>query len=92
MDGGWIHGSEPATIFTVILEGSPNGMPSFRGKIPDDQIWQLVAYVRSLSGLVPPDAAPGRSDHMQVTTSTPPRKAARFQQLLEMRGAEDAVL
>ena len=31
-------------------------MPSFRGKIPDDQIWQLVAYVRSLSGHAPKDA------------------------------------
>ena len=92
MDGEWLHGSAPATIFTVILEGSPNGMPSFRGKIPDDQIWQLVAYVRSLSGLVRQDAAPGRSDHVQVTTPAPPRKAARFRQRLEMRAAEDAVL
>ena len=91
-DGEWIHGRAPATIFTVILEGDPNGMPSFRGKIPDDQIWQLVAYVRSLSGLVPPDAAPARSDDMQVSMSAPPRKTARFPQLLEMRAAEDAVL
>src|SRR5438132_3821690 len=61
MDGEWIHGGEPATIFTIIVEGSPNGMPSFRGKIPDMQLWQLVAYVRSLSGLVPHDTALGRS-------------------------------
>jgi mono/diheme cytochrome c family protein len=77
MDGEWIHSSEPATIFTVIVEGSPNGMLSFRGKIPDAQVWQLVAYVRSLSGLVPRDAAPGRSDRMQVKTSAPVPAAAR---------------
>ena len=39
-------------------------MPSFRGKIPDDQIWELAAYVRSMSGNVPKDAAPGRDDDM----------------------------
>jgi cytochrome c oxidase cbb3-type subunit 3 len=40
-------------------------MPSFRGKIADPQVWQLAAYVRSLSGNVPPNAAPSRSDEMQ---------------------------
>ncbi len=40
-------------------------MPSFGGRIPDNQIWQLVAYVRSMSGLVRADAAPGRADSIQ---------------------------
>lgn len=66
MDDQWIYGSDPANIFASIVEGRPNGMPSFGGKIPDDQVWQIVAYVRSLSGLVPKDAAPGRSDHMNA--------------------------
>jgi cytochrome c oxidase cbb3-type subunit III len=64
MDEQWIYGSEPENIFASIVEGRPNGMPSFRGKIPNDQVWQLTAYVRSLSGLVPKAAAPARSDHM----------------------------
>jgi cytochrome c oxidase cbb3-type subunit III len=92
MDKQWIHGSEPTTIFTVIVEGTPNGMPSFRGKIPDNQVWQLVAYVRSLSGLVPADAIPARSDHMQITTSAPPKPTAPASELLEMRETEEAVL
>src|SRR5689334_12100458 len=50
MDDTWIYGSEPANIYATIVQGRPNGMPSFRGRIPDDQVWQLVAYVRSLSG------------------------------------------
>ena len=66
MDEDWIYGSQPQNIRSVILEGRPNGMPSFRGKIPDHQVWQIVAYVRSLSGLLPKDVAPGRSDHMNL--------------------------
>jgi cytochrome c oxidase cbb3-type subunit 3 len=62
MDDKWIYGSEPMAIFTTIVEGRPNGMPSFRGRIPEEQVWQLVAYVRSMSGLVSTDAAPNRSD------------------------------
>jgi cytochrome c oxidase cbb3-type subunit 3 len=71
MDDQWIYGSDPANIFASIVEGRPNGMPSFRGKIPDVQVWQLVAYVRSFSGLVPQAAAPARSDHMNAQPSEP---------------------
>jgi cytochrome c oxidase cbb3-type subunit III len=66
MDANWIYGSEPQNIYSTIVEGRPNGMPSFRGKIPESQIWQIVAYVRSLSGQLPKDVSPGRSDHMQM--------------------------
>jgi len=66
MDDAWLYGSESANIFATIVEGRPNGMPAFGGKLMNDQVWQLVAYVRSLSGLVRQDAASGRSDHMQV--------------------------
>src|SRR3954462_10673138 len=64
-DDQWSYGHEADQVFHSILEGRPNGMPSFRGKIPDYQIWELTAYVCSLSGLVPKDAAPGRDDHIQ---------------------------
>ena len=67
MDDKWIYGGEPANVYTSIVEGRPNGMPSFGGRISQDQVWQLVAYVRSMSGLARPDAAPNRSDHMQTT-------------------------
>jgi cytochrome c oxidase cbb3-type subunit III len=64
MDDRWIYGGSIENVVATIREGRPNGMPSFRGKVPDDQIWQLAAYVRSMSGNVPKDAAPARNDDM----------------------------
>jgi cytochrome c oxidase cbb3-type subunit III len=69
MDAQWIYGDQPQNIFSTIVEGRPNGMPSFRGRIPTQQVWQLVAYVRSLSGQVSKDAAPSRSDHLFMKKS-----------------------
>jgi cytochrome c oxidase cbb3-type subunit III len=66
MDADWIYGSQPQNIYETIAEGRPNGMPSFGRKIVPNQIWQIVAYVRSMSGLLRKDVAPGRSDAMQV--------------------------
>lgn len=66
MDGKWIYGGNIENIVATIREGRPNGMPSFRGKIPDNQIWQIAAYVRSLSGNVAKDAAPGRNDDLNA--------------------------
>lgn len=65
MDDEWIYGYAPANVYSTILEGRPNGMPSYRGRIPDHQVWQLVAYVQSMSGQTPIDASPGRSDQMR---------------------------
>jgi cytochrome c oxidase cbb3-type subunit III len=64
MDEKWIYGASPANIFATIVEGRPNGMPSFRGRIPTQQVWQLVAYVRSLSGQIRKDVAPSRPDDL----------------------------
>jgi cytochrome c oxidase cbb3-type subunit 3 len=67
MDNSWIYGAAPQNIYATIVQGRPNGMPSFRGKIPDQQVWQIVQYVRSMSGQLRKDVAPGRSDDMSVT-------------------------
>jgi cytochrome c oxidase cbb3-type subunit III len=64
MDDQWIYGYEPDQVYKTILEGRPNGMPTFRGKISDEQLKQIAAYVRSMSGQAPKAAAPGRDDHM----------------------------
>jgi cytochrome c oxidase cbb3-type subunit 3 len=65
-DDKWIYGAEPQQIYSTIVEGRANGMPSFGGRIPDQQVWQLVGYIQSLNGLVPKDAAPSRNDDMSV--------------------------
>jgi cytochrome c oxidase cbb3-type subunit III len=67
MDDKWIYGSKPEQIFSSIVAGRPNGMPAFGSKLPAYQVWQLAAYIRSMSGLASKDAAPGRDDHMQTT-------------------------
>ncbi|HEY8973551.1 MAG TPA: cytochrome c [Burkholderiaceae bacterium] len=63
-DAKWIYGSRPEDIYASIVQGRPAGMPSFGAHIPQDQVWDLVAYVRSLSGQLRIDVAPGRSDGM----------------------------
>lgn len=70
MDDKWIYGSHPANIFETIVEGRPNGMPSFRNKIPDDDVWKIVAYIQSLSGQAPIASLPGRTD--DLSQGTPP--------------------
>jgi cytochrome c oxidase cbb3-type subunit 3 len=64
MDEKWIYGGAIENIAATIREGRPNGMPSFRGRIPEDQVWQIAAYVRSMGRAVPLDAAPGRNDSL----------------------------
>jgi cytochrome c oxidase cbb3-type subunit 3 len=62
MDDAWRYGRESQSVYASIMQGRPNGMPAFRGRITEDQAWQLVAYVRSMSGLLAKDMAPGRND------------------------------
>ena len=69
MDDKWLYGSEPAQVFATIMEGRPKGMPSFKGRIPEDEAWQLVAYVRSMSALTPKNARTSRGDGMQAVIS-----------------------
>jgi cytochrome c oxidase cbb3-type subunit III len=76
MDDQWIYGVEPMNVFRTIVDGRPNGMPSFAGKIPEGQVWQLVAYVRSMSGLLRTDVAPGRDDNLSAVPPESRRERA----------------
>ena len=49
MDNEWIYGGRLEQIHQTLVEGRPNGMPSWGGKIPDKQLWEISAYVRSMS-------------------------------------------
>jgi len=68
MDDEWRYGSRIDQIAATIAEGRPNGMPAWRGRLTDDQIWQLAAYVRSLSGQPSKDAVASRADAMSAGT------------------------
>ena len=48
-DGRWHFGGSPGEVFESIYQGRPDGMPAWGGRITNDQIWMLTAYVRSLS-------------------------------------------
>jgi cytochrome c oxidase cbb3-type subunit 3 len=63
-DAKWIYGSAPEQVFATIMEGRPNGMPSFGGKLGTAEVWRLVAYVRSMGRLTPRDTWPSRGDDM----------------------------
>jgi cytochrome c oxidase cbb3-type subunit III len=77
MDDKWLYGPEPANVYTSIVEGRPNGMPAFNGRIPEAQLWQLVAYVRSMSGLLRTDVAPGRNDGIAAIDPESRRERSR---------------
>jgi cytochrome c oxidase cbb3-type subunit 3 len=69
MDQKWRYGGKIEQIYDSIEHGRPNGMPAFKDKIPPSQIWEIAAYVRSLSGQADKLAAPSRQDAIR---STPP--------------------
>ncbi len=66
MDEQWIYGNSPEQIHDSIALGRPNGMPSYGERLTTEQVWQLVSYVRSLSGLEPPATVSPRGDEMQA--------------------------
>lgn len=68
MDDEWRYGGRIDQIAASIAEGRPNGMPSWRGRLTDDQIWKLAAYVRTLSGQPSKDVVSSRSDEMSGST------------------------
>ncbi|HJU68761.1 MAG TPA: c-type cytochrome [Gemmatimonadaceae bacterium] len=49
-DGRWRFGGSASEVFESIYQGRPEGMPAWGGRISEEQIWMLVAYVRSLTG------------------------------------------
>jgi len=49
-DATWIYGSDEASIHETLVNGRPNGMPAFSGAATDEELWQVVAFVQSLSG------------------------------------------
>ncbi|HLO43303.1 MAG TPA: PQQ-dependent sugar dehydrogenase [Leadbetterella sp.] len=54
-DSTWDHGSKDSEIFTTIKEGiTANMMPSYKGILKDNEIRNVISYVRSLASSTPP--------------------------------------
>jgi cytochrome c oxidase cbb3-type subunit 3 len=71
MDQQWIYGGALDQIHASIVQGRPNGMPSWGRKIPDAQIWEIAAFVKSLSA---PNAADGTGQVMPTSSPAPEPK------------------
>ena len=49
-DCAWLHGGSDQEVFHTISHGVPGTrMPTFGGAIPDQDIWSIVAYLKSAS-------------------------------------------
>ena len=47
-DNQWLCGGSDAQIFATVSNGRPGGMPSWSSDLKDDEIWKIIAYIRSL--------------------------------------------
>jgi cytochrome c oxidase cbb3-type subunit 3 len=54
-DSVWYYGGDDASIFASITEGRQHGMPAWGTKVPQDQRWKIVTYVKSLRTPNEPD-------------------------------------
>jgi cytochrome c oxidase cbb3-type subunit 3 len=86
MDDEWRYGGTTAEIAATILDGRPGGMPAFRGRITEDQAWQLAAFVRTLSSQTRHDMRPSRADE---PANIPPLDLQRPKPIRPVTPAED---
>lgn len=56
-DRYWRFGGTDAQIFSSIYEGRSQGMPAWGALLPADEIWRMVAYIKSLGGEAQPQLA-----------------------------------
>jgi cytochrome c oxidase cbb3-type subunit 3 len=54
-DSLWYYGGDDASIFASITEGRQHGMPAWGAKVPQDQRWKIVTYIKSLRTPNEPD-------------------------------------
>jgi cytochrome c oxidase cbb3-type subunit 3 len=78
----WIYRSSPANIYLTIVQGRSAGMPAFGAMLPDRTVWELVAYIQSISqkpgknfgdttSLSPPSPGYEQVPAGQIQTTTP---------------------
>jgi cytochrome c oxidase cbb3-type subunit III len=57
MSGQWRYGGRIDQIYASIAQGRPNGMPSWQDNLQPQQMWELAAFVKSLSAPAPASAS-----------------------------------
>lgn len=75
-DPVWIYGNRDDQIFDTIAHGRANGMPAWGSKIPQQQIWELVAYIKSMGTPQEPEPPTEPADE-QVPASQQPEKPSK---------------
>lgn len=55
-DQTWLYGKEDEEIFRSIADGRGKGMPEWGSKVPDEVIWKLVAYIKTMRTPAEPEA------------------------------------
>lgn len=46
-DTEWAYGGDDASVFETIAAGRQGGMPAFKETIDEEDIWKIIAYIRS---------------------------------------------
>ena len=57
-DSLWIYGNSDTQLLSTISEGRSAGMPAWGARIPQQQIWKLITYIRTLGTAQEPDPPP----------------------------------
>jgi cbb3-type cytochrome c oxidase subunit III len=47
-DDTWVYGGSDAEVFETIAYGRKGGMPSWKSELGADNIWKIIAYLRSI--------------------------------------------
>ena len=47
-DDTWIYGGSDAEVFETIAYGRKGGMPSWKSELGADNIWKVIAFIRSI--------------------------------------------
>jgi cbb3-type cytochrome c oxidase subunit III len=74
----WRYGGSDADVYNSIYEGRARGMPAWGAVLSTNQIWELVAYIRSLGGMTPP-RLPRYAGAVDTTGATAPTPANKRQ-------------
>lgn len=49
VDSQWRYGGDDASVFQTIKNGTAQGMPAWKDHLTDEQIWKIIAFLRTLA-------------------------------------------